>query len=91
MDDVDCPRKVVDTVLAKLYAQFGKKTELYALIQDQNYIVLSEVEDYLIQARQVNVLCQLYKQHGEDNKLLDLYSKSVSFELSFENLGLNFC
>ena len=79
--------QVVDTVLAKLYAQFGKKTELYALIHDQNYIVLSEIEDSLIQARQVNALCQLYKQHGEDNKLLDLYSKLVSFALSLENIG----
>ncbi|KAF8690330.1 hypothetical protein AX14_003009 [Amanita brunnescens Koide BX004] len=69
--------QVVDTVLTKLYAQFDKEPELYALIHGPNFIVLSEVEDALIHARQFDALCQLYKQQGEEHKLLDLYSKLI--------------
>ncbi|KAF8632341.1 hypothetical protein AX15_001925 [Amanita polypyramis BW_CC] len=71
---------VVDTILAKLYAQFEKTTELYALLQDLNYIVLSEVEETLINMRQYHALCILYGQREEDLKLLSLYAKLIDGE-----------
>ena len=67
--------QVVDTVLVKLYAQFEKTDELYALLQEPNYVFLQEVEDILVATQQFSALRILYKQKGEDLKLLDLYAQ----------------
>jgi hypothetical protein len=69
--------QTVDTVLAKLFARSEKTTDLYALLQEPNDIVLSEVEPVLKETGQYNALCMLYKQRGDDIKLLELWSKFV--------------
>lgn len=70
--------QVVDTVLAKIYAQAEKTKELYALIQQPHEIVLSEIEPVLKQTGQYNALCMLYKQTGDDENLLQVWAKYVS-------------
>jgi len=69
--------QVVDTVLVKLYAQFEKTRDLYALLQGPNNVVIAEVESVLQKNGQYNALCILYKQHGEDEKLLESWAKCV--------------
>jgi len=69
--------QTVDTVLAKLFARSEKTTDLYALLQEPNDIVLSEVVPVLKETGQYNALCMLYKQRGDDIKLLELWSKFV--------------
>ena len=69
--------QVEDTVLAKLLSQSGLLDELYALLQEPNDIVLSEIEPVLQQQGLYRALCMLYQQRGEDDKLLDLWSKYV--------------
>ena len=71
-------QQVVDTVLAKLFAQFEKTTDLYGLLQGPNDVVVSEVETAFQEAGQYSALCMLYKQHGDDEKLLETWSKCVS-------------
>ncbi|PFH45293.1 hypothetical protein AMATHDRAFT_82908 [Amanita thiersii Skay4041] len=71
----------VDTVLVKLYTHFSKQSELNALISDlANSIVLSEVENTLIASGQFDALATIYRQRGEDEKLLDLYAKLADKE-----------
>ena len=67
--------KAVDTVLVKLYAQFAKTKELLALLQEPNDVSLSEVEPVLQATGQYNALCLLYKQLGEDLKLLESWAQ----------------
>jgi vacuolar protein sorting-associated protein 3 len=76
----------VDTVLAKLFAQSEKTTDLYALLQEPNDVVLSEVEKVLQEAGQYSALCMIYKQRGDDEKLLVTWSKCV---LHFRNYFLS--
>lgn len=71
--------QVVDTVLVKLYAESQETQELYMLIQEPNQVVLLEVEPVLKSTGQYNALCMLYKQQGEDLKLLELWAKYGSF------------
>lgn len=70
--------QVVDTVLAKLFCEDEKTRDLYTLIREPNHIVLSELEPTLIRTGQYNALCILFKERGEDIKLLDAWSKYVS-------------
>jgi vacuolar protein sorting-associated protein 3 len=67
--------KAVDTVLVKLYAQFGKTKDLLTLFQEPNDVSLLEVESVLQATRQYNALCLLYKQLGDDLKLLESWAK----------------
>ena len=67
--------KAVDTVLVKLYAQFGKTKDLLTLFQEHNDVSLLEVEPVLQATRQYNALCLLYKQLGDDLKLLESWAK----------------
>lgn len=67
----------MDTVLAKLFAQSEKTTDLYALLQGPNDIVLSEIENILQNSGQYSALCMIYKQRGDDEKLLETWSKYV--------------
>jgi hypothetical protein len=69
--------KVVDTVLAKLFARSEKTTDLYALLQESNNIVLPEIENVLRDAGQYNALCMIFKQRGDDEKLLETWSKYI--------------
>ncbi|KAJ7774542.1 hypothetical protein DFH07DRAFT_952255 [Mycena maculata] len=76
----DASYPVVDTVLAKIYAQAEKTKELYTLIQEAHSIVLSEIEPALKQTGQYNALCLLYKQTGDDESLLQVWAKLVEGE-----------
>lgn len=67
----------MDTVLAKLHVSMEKLPDLNALIEQPNSVVLSELEPELIKSRHVGVLCRLYEKHGDDVKLLDVWSKLV--------------
>jgi vacuolar protein sorting-associated protein 3 len=71
------PEQVEDTVLAKLLAQSKLPDELYALLQEPNDVVLSEIEPVLLQNRLYRALCMIYQKHGEDDRLLDVWSKYV--------------
>lgn len=66
---------VVDTVLAKLYAQLEKTKELYDLLQDDNHVVASELEPIFKGTGQYNALCMIYKQTKDDDKLLETWAK----------------
>ncbi len=66
---------VVDTVLAKLYAQLEKKKELYSLLQESNHLVVDEIEPVLRRAGQYNALCMLYRQSKGDKELLEVWAK----------------
>lgn len=70
--------QVVDTVLAKLFCEDEKTGDLYTLIREPNHIVLPELEPTLIRTGQYNALCIMYKERGDDVKLLDTWSKCVS-------------
>jgi len=71
--------KVVDTILVKLFAQSEKTSDLYTLLNEAHNVVLQEVEPALQKYGQYNALCTLYKQLGEDEKLLNAWSKYESF------------
>ncbi|KAL1948770.1 hypothetical protein VTO73DRAFT_10576 [Trametes versicolor] len=73
-------RMVVDTVLAKLHVNTGKLPELYALIDQPNAIVLSELETVLVESRHFNALCKLYQQRNDDAKLLETWSRLAGGE-----------
>ncbi|KAF8635349.1 hypothetical protein AX17_003940 [Amanita inopinata Kibby_2008] len=77
---------IVDTVLVKLYAKFEKMTELYALLQEPNYVILPEVEEALVQANEYNALNILYKQKGEDLKRVELFSKLIDGDWTDERI-----
>ncbi|KAJ7709853.1 hypothetical protein B0H17DRAFT_1155701 [Mycena rosella] len=77
---------VVDTVLAKIYAQAEKTTELYTLIQEPHAIVLAEIEPVLKQNGQYNALCMLYKQVGDDENLLQVWAKLVEGEWTDDDI-----
>ncbi|KAF8212185.1 hypothetical protein K438DRAFT_1957954 [Mycena galopus ATCC 62051] len=82
----DASYPVVDTVLAKIYAQAEKTKELYALLQDSHEIVLSEIEPVLRQTGQYNALCMLYKQTGDDENLLQVWAKLVEGEWTDDDI-----
>ncbi|KAF5369852.1 hypothetical protein D9758_001393 [Tetrapyrgos nigripes] len=77
---------VVDTVLVKLFAQSEKTKELYALLQEPHDVVLAEIEPVLQKNGQYNALCMLYKQSGEDDKLLEAWAKLVDGEWTEEDI-----
>jgi hypothetical protein len=74
------PNKAVDTVLAKLYCEPGKVSQLFSFLQEPNCVVLSEVEPVLIVKRQYSVLCMMYRKWGDDLKLLEAWSKYVAYK-----------
>jgi vacuolar protein sorting-associated protein 3 len=69
--------QIIDTVLAKIYAQSEKTTDLYDLLFSSNYVLLSEVEEVFRTTGQYNALCMMYQRGGAeyDEKLLDVWSK----------------
>lgn len=76
----------VDTVLAKLLAQFEKTADLYSLVQEPNAIIIFEVEPVFKKTGQYNALCLLYKQTGNHEKLLDVWSKVIDGEWTDEDI-----
>ncbi|KXN84921.1 O-methylsterigmatocystin oxidoreductase [Leucoagaricus sp. SymC.cos] len=76
----DLMLQVVDTVLAKLYAQSQNLAALNQLLtssESPHNVVLSELEPILLRHSLLKPLLQLYKQHKETSKLLDLYASCV--------------
>lgn len=67
--------KVVDTVIAKIFAEEGQMSDLYTLLESSNYIVLSELGPVLKRTKRYHALCLTYRQRGADNKLLDAWSR----------------
>jgi hypothetical protein len=49
--------KVVDTVIAMIFAEEGKMDDLYSLLESSNHIVLSELEPVLKKTRRYHALC----------------------------------
>lgn len=76
----------MDTVLAKLYAEFEKTHELYTLLAEPNEVVVAELEPVLKETGQYNALCMLYRQRGEDLKLLDVWAKLVEGQWTDEDI-----
>ncbi|THH03162.1 hypothetical protein EW145_g6477 [Phellinidium pouzarii] len=66
---------VVDTVLAKILAENDKTSELYTLIDEPNNIAISEIEVSFEKNGQYNALCKLYIKCGDEEKLLETWSK----------------
>lgn len=67
----------METVLARLYADDNRKPELYALLEGPNDVVLEEIEPVLTQAGCFHALIKLYRQRGDDSKLVDALSRYV--------------
>ncbi|KAJ7063354.1 hypothetical protein C8F01DRAFT_984930 [Mycena amicta] len=82
----DSSQPVVDTVLAKIYAQSEKTKELYALIEEPHAIVLPEVESILKTNGQYNALCMLYQQSGDEENLLQVWAKLAEGEWLDEDI-----
>ncbi|KAJ7046834.1 hypothetical protein C8F04DRAFT_1061878 [Mycena alexandri] len=82
----DPSSSIVDTVLAKIYAQAEKTKELYVLIQESHSIVLSEIEPVLKKTGQYNALCMLYRQAGDDENLLQVWAKLVEGEWTDDDI-----
>ncbi|KIP07261.1 hypothetical protein PHLGIDRAFT_118311, partial [Phlebiopsis gigantea 11061_1 CR5-6] len=72
--------QAVDTVLARLYAESGETAELLALVEGPNDVVLGELEPTLVRGAHFDALCRLYRAHGQDARLLDVWSKLVTGE-----------
>ncbi|KAA1474965.1 hypothetical protein DENSPDRAFT_841652 [Dentipellis sp. KUC8613] len=71
---------IVDTVLAKLFAQAEKTTDLYALLEESADLVVEELEPVFKATGQYNALCRIYQKRGDDAKLLEVWSKLVEGE-----------
>jgi hypothetical protein len=71
--------KVVDTVLAKLYAQTQKTTELHALLlgDPAHAVVLAEIEGVFRETGQFGALGVVYAQRGAERDVLRVWAKSV--------------
>jgi vacuolar protein sorting-associated protein 3 len=77
--------EVVDTVLAKLYTSDGETTDLLALIDGPNDIVLEEVEIPLVLSNRYDALCRLYKARGEEVKMMKIWSRCVKRQSCLPN------
>lgn len=71
--------KIVDTVLAKLYAMSEKTPALYTLLSSpSSTIIVSELEDVLQRTGQYNALVMLHRLHGDGDqreKILGVLAK----------------
>lgn len=59
----------------KLYVELEKPQELYNVLLEPHNVIISEVEPVLKSNRHYNALCMLYRESGDDGKLLDVWSK----------------
>jgi len=62
-------------VLAKLFARAEKTTDLYALLEESDIIVLPEVEPVFRATSLCSALCKMYSKRGDDAALLEVWSK----------------
>ena len=69
--------QIVDTVLAKLFAQGEKTTDLFALLDESDVVVFPEVEPVFRATGQYSALCKVYSKRGDDAALLETWSKYV--------------
>ncbi|EMD32317.1 hypothetical protein CERSUDRAFT_119016 [Gelatoporia subvermispora B] len=77
----------VDTVLAKLYAESDDKAnDMRTLLSEPNEISLPEVEPVFRRSRRYQALCELYHQRGEDNKLLEAWSRFADGEWTDQSI-----
>ena len=65
-------------MLAKILAEEEDTKALYSLIDEQNDIVLSDVEGVLKSNGQYHALCKLYEKAGDQERLLEAWSKYVA-------------
>lgn len=70
--------QIVDTVLAKLFAQGEKTTDLFALLDESDVVVFPEIEPVFRATGQYGALCKVYSKRGDDAALLETWSKYVS-------------
>jgi hypothetical protein len=68
-------QQVVDTVIAKIFAEEGKTADLYTLLRGPNHVRQAELEPILKRTGRYSALCALYEERGDDGKLLDAWSK----------------
>ena len=61
-----------------MYTRSGETTDLLALLDGVNNVLLPEIESDLIDARRFDALCRLYKTRGEHRKLLEAWSRYFS-------------
>jgi hypothetical protein len=66
-------------VLAKLFARAEKTTDLYALLDESDIIILPEVEPVFRETGQYSALCKMYSKRGHDAALLEIWSKCAGF------------
>ncbi|KDR79882.1 hypothetical protein GALMADRAFT_61975 [Galerina marginata CBS 339.88] len=78
--------QAIDTVLVKLYAEFEKTKELYALLQEPNDVSVPEVEPVLQSMGQYNALCVLYKLRGDDLKVIDVFARLIDGEWTDDDI-----
>ncbi|KAG5651342.1 hypothetical protein H0H81_009030 [Sphagnurus paluster] len=78
--------EVVDTVIAKLYAQHEKTQELYNLFHEPHQISVSEIEPIMKRNGQYNALCMLYTEKGQDTQLLEVWAKLIDGEWTDEDI-----
>jgi hypothetical protein len=64
-------------VLAKLFARAEKTTDLYALLDESDIVILPEVEPVFRATGQYSALCRMYLKRGLDAALLEAWSKCV--------------
>ena len=62
-----------------MYTRSGETTDLLALLDGANNVLLPEIEPDLIEARRFDALCRLYKTRVEYRKLLEAWSRYFSF------------
>ena len=65
----------MDTVLGRLYTESGETTDLLALIDGPNDVVLAEIERDLVGAQRLDALCRLYAARGAHRRLLEAWSR----------------
>ena len=62
-------------MLAKLFAQSEKTTDLDALLGESELVILPEVEPVFRAAGLYSALCKVYSKRGLDAELLEVWSK----------------
>ena len=62
-------------MLAKLFARAEKTTDLFALLEESDIVVLAEVEPVFRATSLYSALCKMYSKRGDDAALLEVWSK----------------
>jgi len=67
-------------VLAKLFARGEKTTDLDALLDESELVILPEIEPVFRATGLYSALCKVYSKRGHDAELLEVWSKLVEGE-----------